>query len=139
MTNVANSYSTFYGQQYPYKLSFIVNGIDEKNNTNMLNKMFCNMVVESSNEPFDRIEYNTKNQYALHQISGIGYPRPWIDPEYIEDGWRIPVCTQTSDSKDDFDKDSNMRGRWMKVTLTGINAVQVFIKNILSNFTISNS
>ena len=135
---VAAAYSNFYGEQYPFKLSFVVNGLSDGENSNMMMKHFNNIVIEGTNQPFDRMEYYTKNQYALHDWT-VTYERPWLDPEYIEDGWRIPIATQTSSTTDGYEADANMRGRWLKVILTGTKAIQVFIKNILTNFTISNS
>jgi hypothetical protein len=62
-----------------------------------------------------------------------------MDPEYTEDCWRIPVSVQTSVTVDGFEADSNIRGRWMKVIITGTKTVQVFIKNIITNFILSKS
>ena len=132
------NYSTFYGELYPYKLSFIVNGAKEDMNSNMFTKLYNNLEIESDNSRFDKIEYFTKNQYSLHDWKVL-YERPWIDPEYIEDSWKVPVSSQTSITKEGFEVDSNMRGKWLKVIITGTKTTAIFIKNIISNFVLSKS
>jgi len=136
-------YCYFYGEHYASVISFIVNGfLGEGGNIINADKLFMAMEIESPGWQFiEKIEFETLFQKTennpFHDAE-----RFWITPEYLMSKWAFPINTAI-DSEMQFQSNSNMQGRWLKVTITmkedaGLQG-QVFIKNVITKFITSNA
>ena len=87
------------------------------------------------------ITYQTKEQTGLHDNFDTNDVRFWMAPEYREGKWKVPVMAQTSGSAfpsgNEFDQESAMRGEWLKVTMRHSLNEELYIKNVITNFEVS--
>ena len=126
---------TYYGKEYPMRISFITNGIKD---SLMLNKQFLGHDIESSNVNFSRITYNTEYQNSIHDWF-VEQNNISLLPEYLEHRWKFPINVQTSTINDAYEEQSNMIGQWLKTTLEYNQAEEFIIKKILTHYSNSNS
>jgi len=133
---------TFYGTIYPWLLTVIVNGASSENSTVNYSKRFSSLEIESAEIGFSEIQYSTLKQIGLHDTFNIDDERFWIAPTYLEGKWKFPIQSQTSGddfySGNEFDKESDMRGEWMKIELRYTGTERLFIKSIITYYEISN-
>ena len=131
----------FYGVNYPMILSFIVNGITDKGSMATMEKIFDSLQIEMTHEDLKTIIYETQQQEGVYTFkTEATHPNePWEHSEYEEDKWAVPVMVQTSVVEDEFEKDSVIRGRWLKITLTyePTEAKRIYIRNVISEFQLS--
>ena len=76
-----------YGEDFEPFVEFIVNG-------NVAEKVFDALIINLSDVGLKSVEYWTKNQYSKHEwpvLDDEVQAHPWIDPEYKEDRWYVPV------------------------------------------------
>ncbi len=132
----------FYGSQYAWELSFIVNGMSEDNNTSFYSKRFSSIEIEASETGFTEIEYSTLKQTGYHDNFDRNDTRFWLAPTYAEGKWKLPIQAQTSGTQffdgSEFNQNSDMRGQWLKIQLRNQNSNSIFVKNVITNYEISN-
>lgn len=129
---------TFYDTLVEMKLSFIVNGLNEENNTSMLSKRYDSIEMEADPDGMKEIYYETLKQVGYHDVFSSTDARFWLAPEYMEGKWKLPIVQQTSnDSTGEFYADSSMRGEWLKVTFVYQKNKRIFIKNNITNYEVS--
>jgi hypothetical protein len=132
-----NTPALFYGTQYKGIMSYIVNGGGAVGDSE---KIFTDLMLESSDEPFSRIIYETEYQTAVHNGDLVDDFRTiefWRNPEYNVKRWEMPIFVQTSNTDNVFDSSSEMRGAWMKVTVEYFKNIPQYIKKGISKFIIS--
>lgn len=113
--NFPGSVGNFYGEQKELCLSYIVNGAGEKeDNIQKIMKIFSSMELESKSELFDRIVFETQYQSSIFDFNTDKF---WLKPKYQEHKWYLSIKPQTSGPMQAFNKGSEMRGFWMKVTI----------------------
>lgn len=131
----------FYGVDYDWKLSFIVNGNQSEQNSSMYSKHFHSLEIEMSQYGLKEVYYYTEQQTGYHDNWDQNDSRFWLAPEYSENKWKFPIKPQTNPTDtlpvNEFNIDSYMTGTYMKVTLIGDSNNKVFIKNIITNFELS--
>jgi len=128
----------------PAQISIIINGvIGETENYSAISKLYTWVLCESQNTPFSRIDYETTYQASAAPGDTFDdFQTPinfWRNPIHHEHKWNWPVNVQTSANNDEFITGSEMRGEWIKITLTYAKRVQGWIKNIITTFISSNS
>jgi hypothetical protein len=126
----------FYGEQYKGIISYIVNG-GAQNSDN--EKIFTDLMLESSDEAFSRIIYETEYQTAIHNGDTVDDFRTaefWRNPEYNVKRWEMPIYVQTSGQDNAFNTESEMRGAWMKVTVEYFKNIPQYIKKGITKFII---
>jgi hypothetical protein len=127
----------FYGVQYKGILSYIVNGGDKFKN---ISKIFTNETLESNEQPFSRILFETQYQQGIHNgdtLTDFRTTEFWRNPEYNEHKWELPIFVQTSAKSNDFDTESEMRGYWLKVTVEYFKNIPQYLKKTITKFIIS--
>jgi hypothetical protein len=129
-----SNYATFFGSIEQTQISFIVNGLSEKENTSELIKIFNAMEIEMADVKPTSIIFTTLYQSGTYDFSTTEL---WQISEYLEHKWHVPISLQTSPTEDAFQPDSEFRGAWLKVTLVFNTNRDVELKSILSDFDIS--
>lgn len=132
----SSSPAYFYGEQYKGILSYIVNG-GAQNSDN--EKIFTDLMLESSDEAFSRIIYETEYQTAIHNGDTVDDFRTaefWRNPEYNVKRWEMPIYVQTSGQDNAFNTESEMRGAWMKVTVEYFKNIPQYLKKSVVKFII---
>lgn len=126
-----NYLTTFYGTKYKGQISFIVNGGQRYSD---IEKIFTNLGIESIDNPFSRILYETAYQQGIHNgdtSDDFQTVEFWRNPEYNVRRWELPIFVQTSVQDNVFEQDSDMRGAWLKVTVEYLkNMPQQIVKTI---------
>lgn len=137
--NQEANYCMYYGVQYPWELSFVVNGISEEEDSSMvaMNKVFEALEIEANHVAYHSITYETEFQTSVHTPFSESDTRFWMSPEYLEHKWRIPIFVQSSANEDAFYTESEMRGTWMKITLKGLTHLPIFVKDCITLYRIS--
>lgn len=136
-----NKILVFYGTQEHAKLSMIVNGINDKSTS--LPKRYSHIEIETNDEEFYSIQYQTKDQIGLHDSFSNTDTRFWLQPIYREGKYLLPIMAQTTSATQfyntslEFMKDSYIRGEWMKITLDYNKNSSTFIKNVITDYEIS--
>lgn len=140
----------FYGELTPFKISFLVTGIEGEKNFYNIDKVFKSMRIEMTEIELTQIIYETESQISTYTFlseendAGDSF---WLHSEYQENEWQVPVFVQTETKGKDYDDDSDMRGHWMKVTLVydpgsltvDTGAIAIYIKKVITDFITSNS
>lgn len=134
---------SFYGQDYEGKISVIVNGLAEEQNTVNFSKRYDSLEIEASETGIKEIQYSTLKQIGLHDNFDTDPNKFWLAPDYAEGSWKLPIQSQTTPgtsffSTDEFMGDSDMRGKWMKIEVTFDGEEDFFLKSVISNYEISN-
>lgn len=139
-----NNKQTFYGVNYDYGVTFVVNGFSEEENTSPLSKRYDALELDSAEIGYTNITYETLKQSGYHDNFDSNDTRFWIAPVYSEGKWRVPIQSTTTPTDDFFTDnteymyDSSMRGEWMKVSLIYKGTQAHYTKNVICNYEISN-
>ena len=128
------NFATFFGTVQDTVISFIVNGLSEKDAGVVIEKIFNALEMESAHVQFKTITFATKYQTAVYDFSTVNM---WETPEYTEHKWRIPIMVQTSADSDAFTANSELRGTWMKVTIVYNGSEDIELKNVITDFDVS--
>lgn len=137
--NIKGKDLELYGQNEQAILSFIVNGaVNEEQNYTSLNKQYDAIAIESQKESFDKIEYETPFQKAT-QSPFVDPIKFWLDPEYQEGKWKLPIKEADTSTTSQYSVESQMKGEWLKVSLYYKRKIRMMIKNIQTIFKISHS
>ncbi len=120
-------------------ISIIVNGYSESENMIIFEKAFDNIHIMTNNIPFSSIVFQTENHIGIKEPFDSGGVEFWSDPEWLENKYYMPVQCQTEPSTNEFIEDSQLRGTWMKITLRYRGLLRKIIKNIITEFTQSES
>ena len=128
------NYGKFFGVQEDTVLSFIVNGAGGKDATGEIMKIFNSLELESCHIVFKSITFETQYQKAVYDFTTIKF---WESPEYLEHKWQVPILVQSSSSEDAFDQDSELIGKWMKVTIVYNGNEDIELKSVITDFDIS--
>jgi len=117
-------------------LQFIIN---EKAD---IQKMFNNIILNSSGDIPDSVLYETIDQSSSHSPfirDLITNPlEEWLQPKYNEGKWQFTVNrtdTVLTSPNNNYAVSSKMSGKWMRVTLRFTNPSNIFIKSIISELT----
>jgi len=129
-----------------WELIFVVNGLKQEESAVLFSKIFKSLTLESSSTAFSSINYAT--EYQEGDQDPFLATEIWLTPEFLEHKWRVPIAVQTTPSTEfpgsgidgtTFFADADIRGTWMKVTLRYYGTDDIFIKNAITKFLISNS
>lgn len=124
----------FYGSPVTNKLSFIVNGYSEEENSVILTKIFESLSISSPHEVLTKILYETelqKGEYTFTEDSA----EFWKDSEWVEGSWLVPIIRENiADSDAYYEDDSILRGRWLKITLEFVASNNFYITEIITEF-----
>lgn len=131
--NIKNNILKFYLHKANAKLSWIVNGIGERENTQPYNKDFYSFTIMSPKIIFKNIEYSTDTQKASQPFIAMKY---WREVEYMENKWHIPIDVSDIDAVEYY-MQSSLAGHWLKVTLTYDGDTEGFIREINTNYEIT--
>ncbi len=122
-------YDNFYGQQEPAFVEVVVNPKGE------IAKHFDNLVINSNNREFEKIEYTTQHQSAI-QDPFLG--EFWNRAVYREFQWKLPIRradtiidTQLSLSL----VQSRIRGRYLIINLQYAGDQDMWIREIITAYT----
>ena len=130
----SGNFATFFGVVQDTTISFIVNGLSEKDAGVVIEKIFNSLEMESAHVQFKTITFATKYQTAVYDFTTKNF---WETPEYTEHKWRIPIMVQTSADSDAFTADSQLIGTWMKVTIVYNGNSDIELKNVITDFDVS--
>jgi hypothetical protein len=123
----------FYGDKYPGKLSFIVLGADARE----MVKMFNSYIIESNSNEFMKMEFQTDYQdSAIDPFIPSDPNKFYMKPEYIENMWQGPISINDVENAL-YGVNSEMRGTWLKVTITYNGDDEQFIRKFITDFIIS--
>ncbi len=131
-----DNYLEFHDEMKEFKLSFIVNGDGEENKT-YLKKVFENLLIEMNDVQLDSIFYETDYQTGEYDFKSTDIADK---SEYIDYEWQTPITLQArSVSGIDYEADSELVGKWLKITLIyspTTEAQEIYIKKVITNFDI---
>lgn len=125
----------FYGIYYNPVISFIVNGyISETQPLVNVDKLYKAMEIESPKTPapFERVLFKTLFQEGENNPFH-NQEQFWLTPEYLMSKWAFPINV-ASIGQEQFYVESNMQGKWMKVTIIIKKGIDTFIKNVITKF-----
>jgi len=123
----------FYEEKFPGIISFIVVGQDARE----VVKMFNSYMIESNQNEFMTIEFQTDYQDSIIDPFVPTDPNMfYLAPEYIENMWQGPISANDVEN-DLYDVESEMRGTWLKVTIKYNGDNEQFIRKFLTDFIIS--
>jgi len=134
--NVIGHYQEFYGVKYPFQLSFIVNGKGGDERLSLLHKVFDSLHIEMGEQELNQILYETEYQSGTYYFSTTNDESY---AEYEDNNWKIPVIMTVVSSGSQYEIDSEMMGRWLKITLEynpTSDAEAIYIKKVITNFQI---
>ena len=109
---------TFFGIKGTAKLSFIINGLSEKeeSNTSKIQKIITSIGIECKDYELTRVLYETLYQNAIFAFD-LNNPEICLRPTYENHQWIVPAQIQTSNDLSQYNKYSEMQGKWCKVTI----------------------
>lgn len=129
-----DDYDVFFGQQDEWKIRIVVNANPETT------KVFDYLVINSNNQEFAKIEYETQHQRAV-QDPFINTVEFWYEPTYRVNQWRLPIRRQDNTVEpnlniyDDFTNGSGeMRGRYLIIELTFNKNTPLWVRDIITFF-----
>ena len=124
----------FYGEQHKAKLSYLVTGLGEKNAT-AFTKQFYALELETPEIEFTRILYKTLYQEGKLEpfMSTTNF---WENPEYVEHKWKVPISVSET-TEQDFNVDSQMTGKWLRVTVEYEGKEEMYLINAITAFKLS--
>lgn len=135
--------AVFFNQPQKSILSFVVIGIEGRKNFSMIDKMFMSMEIESGITPqaIEKIVFETEYQQTennpFHVSLNDMNSNFWLAPVYYASKWNFPInVTQTSNGQ--FNINSHMEGRWIKVTIHFKENMNFYIKNVVTSFITTN-
>lgn len=86
--DIADGEIRLYNQLFYPSITFVINRSKEE-------KIYDSMMMHMNDVGVVKIEYWTETQYAIHEWPNDPlsqtHLRPWIDPEFREDKWYLPV------------------------------------------------
>ena len=134
---------TFWKNNKTAVLSWIINGMSDKENAQSFAKRFDSFDIVCTKESevynvqldFNTIEYRTDGQHSLQPFTtdGVSF---WRDPVWLENKWHIPIDL-SQETGIEYQVDSSMKGNYLKVTLSYKNKNIGYIKEVITNFQIS--
>lgn len=130
----------FYGTYYSPVISFIVNGFLSAEEIYVnIDKLYKAIEIESPRNPLpiDKILFQTMFQKGRNEPfhNEIEF---WLTPEYLMSKWAAPINI-AHEGQEQFYVESNMSGKWLKVTIVLNKGVDTFIKNVVTNFITSHA
>jgi hypothetical protein len=128
------NFATFFGSIKDTKISFIVNGNTEKENTAGEEKIFNALDIEMLHVGLKQIVYTTSYQTGVYDFVATEIYRV---AEYIGHKWHVPIIIQTSSDQDQYKTDSELNGGWMKVTFIYHGNTDIALKAVETDFDIS--
>ena len=139
----------FYGVYHTPTLSFIVNGyvqddagksiFNKSQNYANYDKLFKNMEIEAPRtpQPIDKIDFKTLFQKGRNDPF-YNEQEFWLLPEYLMSKWAFPLNI-VHKGEEQFYIESNLNGKWLKVTIYFNKGIDFFVKNVITNFITSNA
>ena len=128
--NLDSDVGVFYGKKYDAKISIIVSGKE----TREIVKMFNAYAIESSGEVFKSIEFFTDYGHSkIEPFIPTDGNLIYIKPEYLEGMWRGPV-KESDVNENDYFMESELRGTYLKITLTYDGDKESYIRKIITSF-----
>lgn len=131
------NHNTFYGVNYGWKLSVVPNGNTQQRNSSEYMKQYNGIVIEMPEENLYNVLYETEYQSGTYDNFDPDDTRFWLAPLYKENRWHLPVMVQDSAINNQYNPESQMKGKWMKITLESNLANRIFVKGINTLFTLS--
>ena len=126
----------FFGERQDAIFSVVVNGLNEGENTADLVKYYGDIKILTNATSFSELVLQTL--YQLETRNPFIDPNKfWLNAEYLDHKWRIPIGKQTSPKANEFEADSRIRGAWMKMSLTYSGEEEVFVKFVDTEFNLS--
>lgn len=113
-------------------LSIIVNGLDEQQNTSLVEKVFEYIRLEMPQIQLKDIAYETQYQKATKDPFDSGLEN-YDDPVYTHNCWEIPIIL-SDEAVQQYLSGSELFGTWMKITLKSVLNSNIFIRSIRTNF-----
>jgi len=134
LNNVADG-STFYGKDELSLLSFIIigNSGNKDNNATVIMKVFEALDIRSSYHKFEYIDFITEDQTVRYNFTEDD-PKFWLNSEYIDGKWLVPI---DGVSEDDMGINQVIRGPWLKVTLAFKQPDDMYIRSVITKFSLS--
>lgn len=128
--NPDSEIGVFYGKKYSGQLSFIVTGGKARE----VQKLFTNYSIDSTSEIFKKIEFYT--DYESSEIDPF-IPKNanmfYIRPQYLENMWRGPIKSNEVEELY-YKRDAELRGTWLKITITYDGTEPTFIRKVITEF-----
>ena len=128
------NFATFFGTKAESMISFIINGLNEKENTSELIKIFNAMDIEMKDVQLEKIIFTTQYQEADYDFATTDF---WKTAEYLAHKWHVPILIQSSNQQDAYQQNSELTGAWLKVTLVYNGDTDIELKNVITDFDIS--
>jgi hypothetical protein len=126
----------FYDTLYPMDVKFVVNERAD------FNKIFNNLILITSGEPFQLLEYETQGQSSnQNPFIPVGPLDVWRKPRFKEEKWIFPInraLVSKAVANNNFGVKSHMQGNWIEILLRYNQNKPTFIKSILTDYTITN-
>ena len=132
--NGTPNFATFFTNPTESMISFIINGLNEKENTSELIKIFNAMDIEMKDVPLEKIIFTTQYQEADYDFATTDL---WQTAEYLAHKWHVPILIQSSTTDDAYEQNSELTGAWLKVTFVYNGDTDIELKSVITDFDIS--
>lgn len=129
----------------PVTLTIIINGLTGEGSLSNFEKIYEALRIIMTKVWLTCIRYETESQIGIYtfRTAECGDEKFWEHSEYLEGAWNIPVIVQTSQQPGeyyhlDYTNDSEIRGKYLKLTLTyhpTEQAEAIIIRSITTAFT----
>lgn len=133
---------TFWQKNREAIISVVINGMSEKENTQPFQKRYdsyqivcSNNVVTNVRLDFNTASYKTDGQEVTQNFNSNGLLY-WRDPEWLENRWQVPIDVSTINGQE-YQTESSITGGYLRITLTYNQKEIGYIKQIITNFSIS--
>lgn len=140
----ADNKQTFYDQVMPVYLTFVVTGLTGEGSLATFEKIFEALEILMNKVELHRIIFETASQTSDYEFGTEDSDNNELNfykwAEYVEDKWKVPVIQQTGSTNVDFEKYSDTRGQWVKITLVydpGSDPQEIVIRSVKTFFNIS--
>lgn len=132
--DITGQYLMFFGEQNTMKVSFFINGLTSERDITTFEKIYESLILLSTHVSPKRIIYQTEFQ-TISKLFVTEGDRFWEFPEYTENKWIIPCPVSTQAESDAYQNFSELRGRWLKVTIEYEGTTPLVIDEAISLFT----
>lgn len=129
--DATTDYNNFYNVQENSYIEIIVSHTPE------ITKHFDNLIINSNNVEFDKIEYKTQHQLATQNPFSGEF---WNKPIYREMEWKLPIRRADVLKNPDLNialVQSRLRGKFLKIKLYYNSNKKMWVREIITFYTIS--
>jgi hypothetical protein len=126
-------------QQDKAIISIMANGLREEESVADFVKTYEYIDIYTNRPLFSKVLFETENSIGVKEpfhSNGVSF---WSDPEYLENKYSMPVTAQIASKDASYLIDTQLRGKWLKITLEYEGDEKKQINSVMTEINISES